>query len=90
MSDDNTGEDGTGGNSTAPLLEDGSYDAMVIDAADAADGGTRVDLTITAGEHKGQVLSLASSTSMGDPIDMLGMPATITVTFGTPSVHIDR
>jgi len=36
------------------------------------------------------VLSLASSTSLGDPIELLGMPATITVSFGTPSVQFDR
>ena len=74
----------------APLLDDGSYDAFVVDAETTDDGGTRLDLTITTGEHKGEVLSLASSTPMGDPIDLMGMPATITVAFGTPSVSIDR
>jgi hypothetical protein len=74
----------------APLLDDGSYDAFVVDARATADGGTHLELTITTGEHKGEVLSLASSSSMGDPIDLIGMPATITVAFGAPSVTIDR
>jgi hypothetical protein len=73
-----------------PLLDDGTYDAFVVDAEATADGGTHLELTITTGEHKGEVLSLASSASMGDPIDLLGMPATITVAFGSPSVAIDR
>ncbi len=74
----------------SPLLDDGTYDAFVVDARATGDGGTHLELTITTGEHKGEVLSLASSTSMGDPIDLMGMPATITVTFGAPSVTIDR
>ena len=73
-----------------PVLDDGAYDAFVVDATDTPDGGTHLDLTITVGEHKGLVLSIASSSSLGDPIDLLGMPATITVAFGSPSVRIDR
>ncbi len=73
-----------------PLLDDGDYDAFVFDAEDLSGGGTRLDLTITVGEHKGRVLSIASSSRLGDPVDLLGMPATITVAFGSPSVRIDR
>ncbi len=70
-------------------LPDGSYDAFVVDADDR-EGGTALDLTITSGEFKGQVLSVASASSLGDPIDLLGMPATLTIAFGAPSVTIDR
>ena len=73
-----------------PALDDGAYDAFIVDADDAADGGTVLELTITVGEHKGSVLSIASSQHLGDPIELLGMPATITVAFGAPSVRIDR
>ncbi|MFZ4518552.1 MAG: hypothetical protein ACOYOP_09190 [Microthrixaceae bacterium] len=73
----------------APLLPDGTYDAMVVDA-DAAGAGTTVELAISTGEFKGQVLALASDEPLGDPIDLLGMPATLTVAFGVPSVRIDR
>lgn len=71
-------------------LEDGSYDAFVVEAAETADGGTHLDLTITVGEHKGQVVSVASTAPLGDPLDLLGMPATVVVSFGLPSVRIDR
>jgi hypothetical protein len=71
-------------------LTDGTYDAFVVDAEDAPGGGTALELTITAGEHKGMVTSLRSTGSLGDPIDLLGMPATLTVTDGVPSVRIDR
>ena len=72
------------------VLPAGDYDAFVIDVEDTPDGGTRLDLTITAGEHKGGVVSIASGARLGDPVDLIGMPATITVAFGAPSVTIDR
>lgn len=68
---------------TAPL-PDGRYDVLVIDADE--DG---MELTLVAGEHKGEVLSVSSSTSLGDPVDLMGMPATLVVTDGVPSVTID-
>jgi hypothetical protein len=74
---------------TEPLLDDGTYDAFVVDADERPDGGSSLEVTIVAGEHKGQVLTLSSSVSLGDPIDLLGMPATITVADGVPAVRID-
>ena len=71
-------------------LDDGTYDAFVVDARDAPSGGTVVELTITAGEHKGMVMTLTSDVALGDPIDLLGLPATLTVALGVPSVRIDR
>ncbi len=73
-----------------PLLVDGTYDAFVVDAVDRHEGGTSLELTITTGEHKGRVITLSSSTSLGDPIDLLGMPATVVVDGGAPTVRIDR
>lgn len=73
-----------------PLLDDGEYDALVVDADVTDDGGTRLELAITAGDHKGDVLSIASSQDLGDPLELLGMPATVTVVFGAPSIRIDR
>ena len=77
------------------LLPDGTYDVFIVDAEDAppADGaaspGTQLDLTVTSGPHKAETLVLRSTTWLGDPIDLIGMPATMTVTLGVPSVRID-
>lgn len=71
-------------------LDDGTYDVFVVDATDTDDGGTALELTITTGEHKGRVVALASASPLGDPIDLLGMPATLSVAMGVPSVTIDR
>jgi hypothetical protein len=70
------------------VLPDGSYDAIVIDAVD--DGGiARLELTILAGEHKGEVVNLASPNLAGDPSLLLGVPATITVDGGAPKVELE-
>ncbi len=73
----------------APLLPDGDYDAVVVDAG-AGDAGATIELAISTGEFKGQVLALGSAEPLGDPVDLLGMPATLTVAFGVPSVRIDH
>jgi hypothetical protein len=75
------------------VLDDGSYDAFVVDAASGvADDGTalmHLDLTILAGDHKGEIVSVSATGLPGTEIDLLGMPATITVAEGRPTVRID-
>lgn len=72
------------------MLADGTYDALVFDAEASGDGkGVSVDLTILAGEHKGDVVSLHATDWSSDPMDLLGVPATITVTGGEPSVRFE-
>jgi hypothetical protein len=76
------------------LLPDGNYDAFVIDLTEESDDAgqlqTLVELTIVAGEHKGMVLQVATESSIGRFEDILGMPATLTVTNGSPQVRIDE
>lgn len=70
-------------------LPDGIYDALVVDTATHDDGSVAVDLTIVAGEAKGEVVTLRAENLSGDPLDLLGVPATITVTEGSPSVRFE-
>jgi hypothetical protein len=77
------------------MLEDGTYDAFVVDAeavADLDEGSDvlRLDLTILAGAHKGEVVSMRAAGLGLDELDALGMPATLTVRSGEPSVVLDR
>ncbi len=67
---------------------DGSYDAFVIDVVEEGDE-QRLDLTIVAGELKGQVVSVSSTERLGEFVDLVGMPATLQVRDGLPSVTID-
>ncbi|HEY7069905.1 MAG TPA: hypothetical protein VH479_07330 [Acidimicrobiales bacterium] len=70
-------------------LADGTYDALVVDAVERDDGTVAVDLTIVAGDVKGEVVTLRATGLPGDPLDLLGVPATITVADGTPSVRFE-
>ncbi len=76
------------------LLPDGSYDAFVIDLTEELDGAGNlqafVELTIVAGEHRGLVLQIASESSIGRFENIIGMPATLTVSAGTPKIQIDE
>jgi hypothetical protein len=77
------------GASGPPLLEDGAYDALVVDVDPSAGDSARLDLTIVAGRHKGEVVGVRASGLAGDPMDLLGMPAVLVVTNGQPSVAFD-
>jgi len=74
---------------TTPQLEDGEYPAFVIDVDDTADGSRTLELTILSGEHKGEVVTITAVGLAGDYVDLIGMPATIVVADGRPSVTID-
>lgn len=77
------------------MLEDGTYDVMVVDAAptvDAdgvADGGVRLDLTVIAGAHKGEVVTLGARGLHRDPLDLLGVPGTVVVADGNPRLRLE-
>lgn len=71
------------------MLEDGTYEALVFDAEEADDGGVEVELTILAGPHKGEVVSVVSSGWRGDALDLLGIPATLIVADGRPQVTFE-
>lgn len=72
-----------------PPLVDGTYDAFVVDATVHGDGRTTLELTIIAGEHKGALVDITATGLRGDELSLLGMPATVTVDGGRPSVRID-
>lgn len=71
------------------VLEDGIYEAFVLDAA--ADGPVlRLEVTIVAGPHKGAVLSVRADGLDLDELECLGLPATLAVTGGDPSIELHR
>jgi hypothetical protein len=74
---------------TGQVLDDGTYDALVVDAEASDDGSIGIDLTIVAGPAKGEVVSLRTSDLGGDPLDMLGVPATLTVRDGAPTLRLE-
>lgn len=73
-----------------PVLDDGTYDVFVVDAAPGEVAGAwDLELTIVAGEHKGEVVSIVASGLKGSEIDLMGMPGTLTVTDGQPTFAVD-
>jgi hypothetical protein len=73
----------------AEVLDDGTYDALVVDATPADDGSCRVELTILGGPHKGQVVALRRAGMADRALDLLGIPATLTVADGVPSIRFE-
>lgn len=67
------------------MLPDGRYDAFVVWAERDDGGQLSLDLTITAGDHKGDVVTVTGD-SAGDPIALTGLPCTLVVEGGVPKV----
>ena len=72
------------------MLDDGNYDVLVVgaDPVEGAPDVTSLDLTIVSGEAKGEVVSVRAS-GLGEPLDLLGIPGTLTVVDGQPSVRLE-
>jgi hypothetical protein len=71
------------------MLADGTYDVIVVDAVSEADG-LHLEVTILAGEHKGEVVGVRAVGLAVDELDVLGMPGTLTVRDDAPSIVLDR
>ena len=66
---------------------DGVYDAFVVWAETRDDGAIAVDLTITTGARKGDVVSVRATNATRNAIDLVGMPCTLHVRGGEPRVE---
>jgi hypothetical protein len=67
-------------------LADGVYDAFVVWAETRDDGALTLDLTITTGERKGDVVSLRATDAPREAIDLVGVSCTLRVRDGEPLV----
>jgi hypothetical protein len=73
------------------VLSDGTYDTIVVDVSEEDGGAVAVELAIAAGEHRGDVVRVVDrSPDIDEPLDLLGVPATLTVEHGEPSVTFER
>lgn len=71
-------------------LADGAYDVFVVDVEESGDEDLRVELAITSGAHKGELVALRATRAMGDVVTLLGLPGTLRVIDGTPHLDIQR
>jgi hypothetical protein len=72
------------------VLPDGSYDVFVVDATGDGTAGLRVEVTILAGEHKGEVVTVRAEGLAIDELEALGLPGTLTVRGGEPSLALEH
>jgi hypothetical protein len=69
------------------VMHDGEYDAFVVWADALDDARVALELTITAGAHKGDVVTVnASKVPARDALDLVGLPCTLRVSAGQPHV----
>ena len=72
--------------SVAPL-PDGAYSAFIVDADAVADDVLALDVTITSGPHRGELLTVrATGLTRRDPVHLLGQPCELIVTDGAPRI----
>lgn len=71
------------------MLPDGRYDVLIVDARTDDDGTVHVDVTVTSGAHKGEVVAIRGRFPGTDELDLLAAPATLVVSEGQPTVTLD-
>lgn len=77
----------------AAVLPDGRYDAFIVDVSELhSEGADRwsLDLTIVSGDQKGNVVSVSAQGLQASEMELIGMPATLVVDNGVPSVSVDN
>ena len=69
------------------VMDDGEYDAFVVWADALDDARVALDLTITTGARKGDVVTVhASKVPARDALDLIGLPCTLRVSAGQPHI----
>ena len=73
------------------MLSDGNYDAFIVDARDDEEisRAVHIELAITSGARKGEVITMRATNMQRDAIALIGMPATLRVEHGEPHLTID-
>lgn len=70
-------------------LDHGGHDAFIVWAEQRDTANSALDLTITSGAHKGEVIAvLATRFTMRDALDLVGLPCTLVVDDGAPRVAV--
>ena len=71
-------------------MPDGRYDVFIVDAEAIDETTMRVELAMVTGDDKGDVFSIRGPLLADDPVELLGLPGTLTVTDGVPRLQVDR
>jgi hypothetical protein len=74
------------------MLDDGTYNVFIVDASVTVGENARIvelEVTITSGDFKGDVVSIRADGLAGEEWELLGTPATLVVTDGAPHLRLD-
>ena len=70
-------------------LDDGEYDVIIVDTENIDARTLRIDVALTSGALKGDVVSIRAVDLARDAIDILGIPATLLVVDGVPRLQFE-
>ena len=70
-------------------LNDGKYEVIVVDAQQRADGAIAIELAVSSGPHRGEVITIISAGMNASWIDLLAAPGTLIVRDGQPELTLD-
>lgn len=71
------------------LLDDGTYDVVVIDAREDEHDVVHLDVTVVSGTEKGNVVHLSGLRGKRGAVDLLGLPATLHVVDGESRLRFE-
>ncbi len=70
-------------------MEDGTYDVIVVEAEELADGVVAVELAVSSGARRGEVVRLTAAGWGRTWSDLLAAPGTLHVSGGEPHLSLD-
>ena len=70
-------------------LQDGTYDVVVVGAEERGDGSLALELAVSSGPHRGEVVDLLATNLRQSWTDLLAAPGTLVVKGGQPRFSLD-
>lgn len=71
------------------ILEPGSYDGVVVDADELDDDALSIEIALSTGPRKGDIVRVRGPRAGRDSISILGLPVTLVVTEEGVRVRIE-
>ena len=73
------------------MLEDGTYEVIVVDATNSPDDSDliQIEIAILAGPHKGEIVGISAAGLGRCDFEILGTPGTLTVADEVPSLMLE-
>jgi hypothetical protein len=71
-------------------LDDGTYEVIVVDAQERDETAIAIDVAITSGARRGEMVTVLATNIARTATDLLAMPATLIITNGQPHLAFDQ